>query len=175
MENKMKEEMKNPEMGLTVEIETAEQEDSKMYEDMAPSGRFSRKTLNNLVKATNRLLPLFEQEPNYPEFQEDINGPLPVDFVRVLAMFQGAVNSAVDNEMVEPEMDFLMEDITDDGSLKVISGKIDMLARSKDFKRFLANPPEEEMEEEEVSGAESAMEGEEMTTDQMDQLFSERM
>ena len=177
-DNKMDKDMmgEEPVVALAVEIETAEGEDEMMYEEMAPSGRFSRKALNNLVKATNRLLPLFEQTPDYPQFDADLDGKLPTDFVRVLAMFQGAVNAAVDADVLDSEMDFVMEDMTDDMALQSIAGKITSIAGNREFRSFLRNPPEMEEEPmEEVSGAEAAMEGEDMTPEQMDNLFAGRM
>jgi hypothetical protein len=167
----------SPEVSLTVAVGEAEQSDEQMYSEMAPAGRYSAKALNNLVKATNRLLPLFDQDPSYPEFTSDLDGQLPTDFVRVLAMFQGAINAAVDFEVVDAEMDFLMEDLTDDELLNMLAGKLTSLAQNREFKQFLRNPPmmEEEEEEEMTSGAETAMEGEEMTDEQMDSLFASRM
>ena len=104
-------EQEMPEM--EIEIKTAEQDDESMYQNMAPKGNFSSKALNILVGATNKLLPLFGQSPDYPQFQEGAK-VLPNDFVRVLAMFQGATNQAVDAEDVPAELDFMMEDLTDD-------------------------------------------------------------
>jgi len=170
-------EMPEGEVAIAVEIETAEMDDEQMYADMAPKARnrpFSMKALNNLVGATNRLLPLFGQTPDYPQFDGDID-VFPTDFVRVLAMFQGAINEACDLDMCDDEMDFVMEDITDDASINALAGKIDMMARDRDFKNYLRNPPETMEEEEDVSGAEMAMEGEEMSDQQMDDLFSERV
>jgi len=165
-----------PEVSLEVEVAAAEGEDEALYEELAPSGKFSRKSLNNLVKATNRLLPLFEQTPDYPQFDADIDGKLPTDFVRVLAMFQGAVNAAVDADVLDDEFDFVLEDLTDDQSIQAIAGKITSIAGNREFRSFLKNPPEIEDElEEDISGAEVAMEGEEMSPEQMDNLFAGRI
>ena len=76
----------NEEM-LDAEIGAAEQEEEVAFAQMAPRGRFSAKALNNLVKATNRLLPKFGQTPDYPAFEGNIT-EFPTDFVRVLAMFR---------------------------------------------------------------------------------------
>ena len=81
--------MGQPSMEIDVEIDQAEGDDEANFQEMAPKGRFTAKALNNLVKATNRLLPLFDQTPDYPSFEEDIT-EFPTEFVRVLAMFQGA-------------------------------------------------------------------------------------
>jgi len=154
-------------------LNEAEQADEMNYEAMSPEGSFSKNALNALVKATNKLLPAFGQTPDYPTFSEDI-AKFPTDFVRVLAMFAGASGDAAEMEVIEPEMVVSLDNITDDRSIIQEAGRIDALARSKDFKKFLKEPmPEEEMEEE--SGAETAMEGEEMSDGQMDALFMERM
>jgi hypothetical protein len=151
------------------EVAGAEQADESMFAEMAPKGRFTKKALNNLVKAANRLLPLFEQEPSYPMFEEDVE-VFPTDFVRVLAMFQGAVNAAVDSEMIGEDMDFQMEDIVDDMAVNLIAGKLSSLAKSKDFKNFLKNPPEEEITEEEVEEETAAP-----TNEELDSLFAGRL
>ena len=52
----------NEEM-MDAEIGAAEQDEEMAFAEMAPRGRFSAKALNNLVKATNRLLPKFGQTP----------------------------------------------------------------------------------------------------------------
>ena len=166
----MNEEMMNNMPMMEEDVAGAEQADESMFAEMAPRGRFTRKALNNLVAATNRLLPLFEQTPDYPVFEADVE-VFPTDFVRVLAMFQGAVQAAVDSESVPADMDFQMEDLTDDMSLNLLAGKLTNLAKSKDFKMFLKNPPEEEMTEEEVVEEEGAA----PTSSEIDMLFAGRM
>lgn len=153
-------------------IADAEQSDEDIFASIAPQGDFSAKALNQLVKATNRLLPLFGQEPTYPEFGEDVE-VFPTDFVRVLAMFQGAVNTAVDAEMIPEDMDFLMEEIRDDSDLTMLAGRLNSLAQARDFKEFLKNPPLEEMEEEEEVLAEQ--EENNMTEADIDAMFMERV
>lgn len=170
------------EMEIQIALGDAEQADEQMYADMAPqSGTvpFSRKALNNLVKATNRLLPLFGQDPNYPEFAEDIT-VFPTDFVRVLAMFQGATNEAVANEVLDAEMDWSMDTITDDQSINALAGKLTSLAQSKPFKQFLKEQPQEMEEaptEETVPEEQEYTEKkpEDMSDEEMNNLFAGRM
>ncbi len=166
-------------MEIEIAVGEAEMNDEQMYAEMAPRAinrPFSRKALNNLVKATNRLLPMFDQDPNYPLFNEDVE-VFPTDFVRVIAMFQGAANEAVDQNVLDMEMDILMEDITDDQAVNMLAGKLTQLAQSKDFKRFLQeSAPEEEMEMEEGETAPAgSMEPETMSDTDIDQLFAGRM
>lgn len=161
--------------GMEIEINMAEDEDEMMYKEMAPRGLFKTKQLNNLVKATNRLLPLFGQTPDYPEFNQPIN-EFPVDFVRILAMFKGAIDAAVEEDVILPSSSFEMEDIKDDASVQVVAGKLSMLPQNKPFQKWLKSQEMEEGEgEEEVSGAESMMEGEAPTAEQTDAIFLERM
>ena len=160
------------ELDLSIEIGKAEEVDEDMYNQLAPRGKFSKKALNNLVTAANRLLPLFEQSPDYPMFEEDIQ-VFPNDFVRVIGMFQAAVNYAVDSGDLDEEMDFELEDITDDRSIMLLAGKITKLAQDREFKKFLQNPPpefDEETEEEEMQEEESMP-----SSDEMDKFFAGRM
>lgn len=169
-------EMEGPEMSLQVEIETAENEDEAMYSEMAPSGRYSKKALNNLVKATNTLLPLFEQTPDYPTFTEDLEGRLPTDFVRVLAMFQGAIDGAVQTDAIDGEFAFAMEELTDDNAANILAGKLTSIAKNRDFRNFLKEPAMvEETMEEEVVAEEGPATPETMSEDELDALFMGRM
>ena len=162
----------NEEM-LDAEIGAAEQEEEVAFAEMAPRGRFSAKALNNLVKATNRLLPKFGQTPDYPTFEGDIT-QFPTDFVRVLAMFQGATDDAVDQGIVDDEFAFDFEDISSDGNLMILAGKINKLASDKQYDRYLRSQPTDEPEEgEEMVDDETTTE--DMPPEDVDALFMERM
>jgi len=161
----------NEEM-LDAEIGAAEQDEEMAFAEMAPRGRFSAKALNNLVKATNRLLPKFGQTPDYPSFGGDIT-EFPTDFVRVLAMFQGATDDAVEQGIVDDEFAFEFEDITSDGNLMILAGKINKLASDKQYDRYLKNQPEAEGVEEEMVDDEITTE--DMPPEDVDALFMERM
>lgn len=168
--------MEQPSMEMEIEIQGAEEDDEMMFDDMAPEGNYTPKALNNLVKATNRLLPLFDQTPDYPTFNEPLT-KLPTDFVRVLMMFSGAIDDAIANDMIDEEMSFELQEITDDAMINMLAGKVNNLVNSKEFKRYLKEMPDEEgMEEEEVvSAGESMMDGDAPDEEQMDELFMERM
>ena len=165
----LEEEMNEGGMSLEVEISGAEEADEGMFAEMSPEGRFSQKQLNNLVKATNRLLPAFGQEPDYPEFGEDIT-KFPTDFTRIMAMFQGAITQAAEMDAIPMEMDFDLASLTDDAGLMALAGKLTSLAKSRDFKQFLKNPPVEE-EEEEMEEAGPVQPSEE----EIDAMFASRM
>lgn len=169
--------MGEPGMGIEIEIEQAEMDEEGDFAEMAPKGRFSAKALNNLVKATNRLLPMFDQTPDYPMFEGDVT-EFPTDFVRVLAMFQGATEDAIGQGIVDDEFGFDFEEITGDGNVQVLAGKINKLAADKGFKRYLQTMPSEEPEGEEMAMAEGEAQGMEqgpMGEEDMDALFMERM
>ena len=155
---------------LDAEISAAEQEEEVEFSKMAPRGRFSSKALNNLVKAANRLLPKFGQTPDYPEFGQDIT-TFPTDLVRVLSMFQGATDSAVEMGIVDDEFGFDFEDITDDANIMVLAGKINKLATDKRYDRYLQSQPEDDGEE--VIDDETTTE--DMPPQDVDALFMERM
>ena len=98
-------------------------------EALTPTGVFSVGALNSLVDGLNKVLPMFEL-PAYPTFDEDIEGPLPEEFVRQLAM----VNEAAVAAGHEP---FPFEEAVDDTGLKMMAGRLDGLSKDKDFKKFL--------------------------------------
>ncbi len=163
--------MNKPSMEMEVDIQGAEQEDESMFGEMAPRGRFTAKALNNLVKATNRLLPLFDQTPDYPTFESDIT-EFPTDFVRVLSMFEGAVSGAIEEDIIDEEMDFDMGEVTGDENVNMLAGKINRLVNDRSFKKYLKGMSDSEGE---------ATEGEELDADEgmedmdVDALFMERM
>lgn len=159
-----------PEAPVNEMLDDLEEGDEALYDKMAPTGDFSKKSLNNLVSATNRLLPAFGQSPDYPTFAEDLT-KLPTDFVRVISMFADAVDDAVEEEIVGGEMSLSLDAITDDLSLTAAASKIDALSRSKDFKKFLRQPYSEK--EEEKTG--SMMEEKVMDEETMDSLMMDRM
>ena len=151
---------------MSEELGMAEEEDEKMFEAMAPRGDFTSRGLDPLVRATNKLLPLFDQSGDYPSVED--TDVLPTDFVRILAMFQQAVEEAIDQDILRGEMAISLDDVRDDTALMTIAGKLDMLAKDRDFKRFLAEPIEEEAEEMEE-------EEEAMSPEEEDELFMGRM
>ena len=170
----MKEEMMNqPGMAMEIEIQGAEQEDESMFGDMAPRGRFTVKALNNLVKATNRLLPLFDQTPDYPSFNEDIT-EFPTDFVRVLAMFEGAVNGAIEEGVLDEEMNFDMSEVTGDENVNMLAGKLNRLVNDRSFKKYLKDMPQGEGEDTEIEEPDMASNNK-MEDEDVDALFMERM
>lgn len=157
---------------LGKEYEEAEESDKEMMTAMAPKGNFTSRGLAPLVKATNKILPLFGQTPDYPMVED--TKELPEDFTRILAMVAGAVEEAIAAEVLEPEMAILLDTIRDDSSLMAVAGKLEMLSKSKDFKKFLAEP----VKEEESMGQTEGMEmGEEsgLSPEEEDNLMMGRM
>ena len=149
------------------DLNKLEIEDEDMYAQMAPRGTFTSRGLDPLVRNTNKLLPLFGQDPSYPKIGD--TDVLPTDFVRVLSMFASAVDDAVEAGVLNPEMRIDMEGIMDDAGLMSLSGKIEMLAKDREFKRFLQEekPEKEPMEED--------MDEMEMSPEEEDAMLMERM
>ena len=154
---------------MSDELGMAEEADEEMFEAMAPRGDFTSRGLDPLVRATNKLLPLFDQSGDYPSVED--TEVLPTDFVRILAMFQAAVEDAIDGDVLREEMRIDLDGVIDDTGLMTIAGKLDMLSKDREFKKFLKEPMEEEVAGEE----EMDMEEEPMSDDEMDSLMMERM
>ena len=153
------------------ELEMAEEADAEMFEAMAPEGDFTSRGLDPLVRATNRMLPLFDQTGDYPMVED--TEKLPTDFVRILAMFQAAVEEAIAEDVVNEEMRISLDDVRDDTALMTIAGKLDMLSKDREFKRFLEAP----MEEEEAAAEEMREEtgATPMSADEEDEFMMGRM
>ena len=96
---------------------------------LTPTGVYSVDGLNALVDGLNKVLPMFEM-PAYPTFTEGIEGALPEEFVRQLAM----VNEAAVAAGHEP---FPFEDAVDDTGLKMMAGRLDSLSKDKAFSKGL--------------------------------------
>lgn len=151
------------------ELNELEMEDEDLYRKMSPRGNFTSRGLDPLVKTTNMLLPLFGQDPSYPKLSE--TKVLPTDLTRVLSMFVAAVDDAIAEGILNPEMKIDLDMVTDDATLMSLSGKLDMLSKDKDFKRFLMEEASDEMDEE----PRQEMEVEEMSPEEEDALMMERM
>lgn len=159
-----------PEGDPYMELNEAEMADGQVFEEMAPRGNFTSRGLAPLVKATNALLPLFGQTPDYPEV-EDTN-VLPTDFTRILAMFSGAIDEAVEADVIDDEMGFDLSTVRDDSGLMAVAGKLEMIAKSREFKRFLEEPVDMDDEPE---GMDMDMGDQPMSDADMDAMMMERM
>lgn len=163
---------------MTRQGEVEAQED-EMYSSAAPKGRFSGKALNSLVDATNRLLPIFGITEAYPKFGGETQTSLPVAFVRLLTMFDKAIEDAVAEGVLPEDANIDMTIITDDAGLQGLAGRIGMAAKSPGLKRFLkrkvSGQGEEEMGGEEAPMSEMPEEEDAMSEDSTNTLFAGRM
>ena len=151
------------------ELGMAEEADDQMFAAMAPRGDFTSRGLGPLVRGTNALLPLFGQSADYPEVED--TEVLPTDFVRILAMFQQAVEEAIEEDAIRDEMRIDLDDVRDDTALMTIAGKLEMLAKDKEFKRFL----QEEVDGEEEGEMDRESEMETMSPEEEDAMMMSRM
>jgi hypothetical protein len=149
-------------------VDTAE---ADLMATSAPMGEFSTAALGRVANQLNRVLSLFgEQAPTVVVPTDDLE-QLPEDFNRALSM---VVMAAADADL----SDILSQQdvaVSDDGGLKLLSGKLSMLADSRDFKRFLkeAAPEDEGLDEEPPMMSEAGVaEDDEGDTDA---LFMQRM
>ena len=91
-------------------------------------------------------------------------------------LVQNAIQDAIDKDMLDEEMGFAIEDITNDPMLNMVAGKISSVASSKDFRRYLKEVPDEmgeEMKREDEEMTEE--EDDEPNTRNVDALFLERL
>ena len=105
----------------------------------SPVGDFKKKSLNSLVKVTRKLQPLFGLKADYPLFETD-ETRLPVEFTRMLMMTKQAIDDAVAADVVDETNLFELEDVVDDTSLQLLSGKLNNVVKNKSFKKFMDSP-----------------------------------
>ena len=135
-------------MAAAEELDATKEE---AFASMAPIGDFSKDALNSLVDALNKALPLFGAPEDYATFAEDIEGSLPTEFVRYLAMTSQAANDANLGRLAVD-----LENIGTDSDLMKAAGQLDVLAENDSFRTFMASAdqeteaPVEEVVEEEV-------------------------
>lgn len=172
-DEKMKiEEMRASAMTRQGDIEDKEDE---MYAGASPKGSFSGKSLNALVEATNRLLPLFGISEPYDKFGNEKLNALPPEFVRVLTMFSKAIDDAVAEGILPEDATIDMSIITDDNGLQTLAGRVGMAAKNSGFKRFLLRKTEKSAPMEEEMDMEKEMSEDEMSEDKTEDLFASRM
>jgi len=99
--------------------------------NMAPEGNFDLSDLNSLVDALNKVLPMFER-PMYPEFTEDIDGPLPTEFVKSLNMVSDA---AKESGLERLSWDIATAENNED--LEAIEARLDTLSTNQPFITWL--------------------------------------
>jgi len=150
-------------------------EEDDMYSSFQPKGSFSRKPLNALVMVTRMMQPMYGLKADYPKFDSDLE-ELPMEFVRVLMMFKQSIDDAIAQDILDEEDSFELEQLTDDSSLKILSGKLGKVMRNKQFKKMLSAKPEVSEEEEAPPVEAEERSPMPMGSDQsIDALFMERM
>lgn len=102
---------------------------------------FEMNQLNELVDSLNLLLPSFNL-PAYPEFAEDLDGPLPPEFIQQLQMIADA---AADAGMERLSFDIAELETSED--LEDIAAKLDVLSKNEAFIAFLRSERKEVEEE----------------------------
>ena len=166
----------SPEIGqaeaeLDQSIDRAKSADDDVFRAMSPEGDFSASALNGLVKAHNKVASLFGVE-DYPVFKED-QSVFPSEFTRQIAMVIAAATDAAKADLIDMDIVPSLDEVSDDTSLRLLTGKLDQLSRSKEFKRFLKESP---AEEEKSSSKEAPAPEDQGPSDmQMDELFAGRI
>jgi len=169
------------EMEFKLRLGEAEQAETDNYATTAPVGEFSAPALNSLTNAVNALQPLFGDAESgffvedYPVFDVDQTS-LPGEFMRLLSAVKQAVDDAVEDDVLDPELQFSLDALQSDSDLAQLSGRFTMLAKDKGFKRWMkeAPAPTEEQEEDTLDEDQSLGFGDAPSEDDIMRMFSDR-
>ena len=168
----MPQEMKDEMEKFDQAVDQAGEDDTAMIMELAPVGDFSKSSVDRLVKAVNKMVPLFGGDPVVAP-DGDLQ-QFPEDLTRYLAMVLTATEAAVQADIIDPELLVSLDDLQDDRGITMLTARLEMLLKNREFKRFLQTPMEEEVVVEEVVEEEEA--SEELADDAMiDDLFEERI
>ena len=136
----------------------------------APVGQFTVSGLNEVVDALNQVLPLFGTEEPYPAFTEDIDGPLPAEFVGSLEMVsQAATDSGLER------LSFSVMELEDEAAFESIAAKITTLAGNQSFKSWLMQDSKEEEAAPEAPPEPEAAPAPEAPQENPENLFASRI
>ena len=142
----MPQEMKDEMEKFDQAIDQAGAEDEQMIMELAPVGDFSKSSVDRLVKAVNKMVPLFGGDPvSAPD--GDLQ-QFPEDLTRYLAMILTATEAAVQADIIDPELLVSLDDLQDDRGITMLTARLEMLLKNREFKKFLQTPIEEPVVEE---------------------------
>ena len=116
---------------LEARAQEADQAKERAFDSMAPEGKFSAPDLNSLVDSLNTVLEHFGRPP-YPAFKEGIDGVLPTDFAKNLAMVSEAAKSAGLERLA-----WDVSELETDGDLESVQARLDVLAQNQPFITWL--------------------------------------
>jgi hypothetical protein len=137
----MNKELKSPELKqVSVSISEVENEEEGLLSDMAPKGEWSMEAMNIFLESLNKVAALFSL-PAFDKVKEVVT-VIPTPTVKALIMIQDAVGDAVEQDVVSPDLAFDVSALTNDNDLGLLGGKLDLLARDKELRRFLKESPE---------------------------------
>lgn len=162
-------------MGMAAE---ADKEMDDMAEMAAPEGKYSLRSINVLVDALNKILPLFDPSlPKIPSASADVVGKLSPEIIKAITMVNKAANDAMLTDLA-PSIDAMV----DDRGIEMVVGKLILLAKNRDFQMFLKSRPKG-MEGEAPEGPETEVKLEvgveggapPMASGEMDKLMMSRM
>ena len=116
-----------------------EDEMDSSFSEQAPSGKFTKATMNELVGVFRNAQEImgFAEEEQYPEFTGPVT-EFPPDFVRGLAMLAKAAEDYGQPGLIDLSV------LRDDAGVALLVAKIQSLLQDEEFQAFLASPPEDE-------------------------------
>jgi hypothetical protein len=109
----------------------------------------SYRKVANLLSPLNDALALFDMTEPLKEIEVSDEG-LVGAAAEGLLMLDAAVADAIADGALDPSMALELDSIQDDKGLALLAGKLKSIAKSKDFKAFLAAPKPEPVEMEEA-------------------------
>jgi hypothetical protein len=123
---------------FTASSKDYEDEMDAVFVEKAPKGKFSKATMNELVRAFRSAQTLmgFGEEDMYPEFTEQVVSEFPPEFVRGLAMLATAAEDYGQPGLID------LSAVRTDAEVAMLASKILSLVEDPEFVAFLEAPPE---------------------------------
>jgi hypothetical protein len=148
-------------------------EEAKQSDVGSISGKYSLDALKKFIKTLNSALSTFGV-PAIPEPTQPTN-ELPPAVVGPLTMIASAISDAVSDDVLDESLAFDPESVVDDMALNGVGISLTRAFADKAFKRWLKEAPSKESEEEIKIEIERKAPKEEMSEEDMDNLFASRM
>jgi len=154
-------------MAVKEQLKQVGEEQDKAMMAAAPRGKFTKQALGRFVSTLNKALDFFGAPEKLEAPAEDLTEFDP-KLTSVVLMLSSAVNDAVKEAVLDPELAIDPSIIQTDADLRTVSAQLETAMREKNFKRWLmeegpqAKSEGESETESEMKPAEGEMKGPEM-------------
>lgn len=141
-------------------IQQAGEQIEQSIQKTAPTGKFSSAAVGRFVSIVQDAMSAFKSDFKIAKPTENLT-VFPEDLTRGTMMISAAINDAISDAVLDPELAINPKDIIDDASLRAAGAKIQTAIKDRAFKKWLfETPPELEEAEGKTEGPEAEMEGE---------------